>query len=249
MGIFLWEHPWTYPGQWGTMHSRVERRTSRHCADPLRDPRRLVKQQGLRQQQGALPSGPGSFRGLAWLMATTSLEMGMSEKESGCLSPDHLIFHVFFDLNDVTGPWKRSRGCMVGHRWQKWTGLKPRVSMRTQEFSLDTAVRKMSRVYRPWRFPPESWGYPKSSHPMGHGILYCKPSSSGGTSMTIQQGYIYISGWWFGCHFLFSHILGISSSQLTNIFQRGGPTTNQIYIYILHGNIGDLWLSHFQDSV
>ena len=35
------------------------------------------------------------------------------------------------------------------------------------------------------------------------------------------------AGWWFGCHFLFSHILGMSSSQLTNIFQRGGPTTNQ----------------------
>ena len=29
------------------------------------------------------------------------------------------------------------------------------------------------------------------------------------------------SGWWFGCHFLFSHILGISSSQLTFIFFRG----------------------------
>ena len=28
--------------------------------------------------------------------------------------------------------------------------------------------------------------------------------------------------------FLFSHILGISSSQLTKIFQRGGPTTNQM---------------------
>ena len=32
-----------------------------------------------------------------------------------------------------------------------------------------------------------------------------------------------LSGWWFGCHFLFSHILGISSSQLIHIFQRGGP--------------------------
>ena len=30
-----------------------------------------------------------------------------------------------------------------------------------------------------------------------------------------------ITGWWFGCHFLFSHILGISSSQLTFIFFRG----------------------------
>ena len=30
-----------------------------------------------------------------------------------------------------------------------------------------------------------------------------------------------VSGWWFGCHFLFSHILGMSSSQLTFIFFRG----------------------------
>ena len=29
------------------------------------------------------------------------------------------------------------------------------------------------------------------------------------------------AGWWFGCHFLFSHIVGISSSQLTFIFFRG----------------------------
>ena len=37
------------------------------------------------------------------------------------------------------------------------------------------------------------------------------------------------SGWWFGCHFLFSHILGMSSSQLTFIFFRGvaqPPTRN-----------------------
>jgi len=29
------------------------------------------------------------------------------------------------------------------------------------------------------------------------------------------------SDWWFGTCFLFSHILGIITSQLTNIFQRG----------------------------
>ena len=36
------------------------------------------------------------------------------------------------------------------------------------------------------------------------------------------------AGWWFVTCFIF-HILGISSSQLTNsiIFQRGRPTTNQ----------------------
>ena len=38
----------------------------------------------------------------------------------------------------------------------------------------------------------------------------------------------FYAGWWFGCHFLFSHILGISSSQLTFIFFRGvaQPATN-----------------------
>ena len=38
-----------------------------------------------------------------------------------------------------------------------------------------------------------------------------------------------ISGWWFGTWILFSHILGMSSSQLTNsiIFQRGRSTTKQ----------------------
>ena len=40
-----------------------------------------------------------------------------------------------------------------------------------------------------------------------------------------------LTGWWFGCHLLFSHILGMSSSQLTHIFQRGGPTTNQLIIW------------------
>ena len=35
------------------------------------------------------------------------------------------------------------------------------------------------------------------------------------------------AGWWFGCHFLFSHILGIIIPIDFHIFQRGGPTTNQ----------------------
>ena len=35
------------------------------------------------------------------------------------------------------------------------------------------------------------------------------------------------TGWWFGCHFLFSHILGIIIPIDVHIFQRGGPTTNQ----------------------
>ena len=43
----------------------------------------------------------------------------------------------------------------------------------------------------------------------------------------VQGVYIYIFGWWFGT-FYFSIQLGISSSQLTHIFQRGRSTTNQI---------------------
>ena len=46
--------------------------------------------------------------------------------------------------------------------------------------------------------------------------------------------YIYIIfAWWFGtCFFMFFHILGMSSSQLTSIFFRGVETTNQIYNHI-----------------
>ena len=39
------------------------------------------------------------------------------------------------------------------------------------------------------------------------------------------------SGWWFGTWLLFSHILGMSSSQLTFIFFRGVETINQ-YVFI-----------------
>ena len=35
------------------------------------------------------------------------------------------------------------------------------------------------------------------------------------------------AGWWFGCHFLFSHIWGMSSSQLTVIFFRGVALAHQ----------------------
>ena len=44
----------------------------------------------------------------------------------------------------------------------------------------------------------------------------------------------FLTGWWFGTWFLFFHILGMSSSQLTNsyFFQRGRSTTNQLNIEI-----------------
>ena len=40
------------------------------------------------------------------------------------------------------------------------------------------------------------------------------------------------AGWWFGTSILFSHILGISSSQLTFIFFRGvaQPPTRMVFV-------------------
>ena len=51
------------------------------------------------------------------------------------------------------------------------------------------------------------------------------------------RGWLIIAGWWFGCHLDYFPInIGLhSSSQLTNIFQRGGPTTNQIGFATLQG--------------
>ena len=52
------------------------------------------------------------------------------------------------------------------------------------------------------------------------------PSGDPGVSLKMgdphmTMGFNTQTSWWFGCHFLFSHILGMSSSQLTFIFFRG----------------------------
>ena len=47
------------------------------------------------------------------------------------------------------------------------------------------------------------------------------------------------SGWWFGTFGFFSHILGMSSSQLTNIFFRGVETTNQWLFFWLFDQQND----------
>ena len=53
-----------------------------------------------------------------------------------------------------------------------------------------------------------------------------------------------ISGWWFGCHFLCSHILGFESSQLTNsYFSRTGwpwPTNQYIVIIVIAAKISTI---------
>ena len=56
-------------------------------------------------------------------------------------------------------------------------------------------------------------------------------------SSTIQPLFRLPSGWWFGCHFLFSHILGISSSQLTNSYFSEGWPNHQPAISITHWSI------------
>ena len=45
----------------------------------------------------------------------------------------------------------------------------------------------------------------------------------------------FVTGWWFGCHFLFSHNIGLPIIPTDELifFQRGGPTTNQVMVYLL----------------
>ena len=58
------------------------------------------------------------------------------------------------------------------------------------------------------------------------------PEMFGSSSRSYKLGIgLMITGWWFGTFFF--HTLGMSSSQLTNIIQRGGSTTNQIPIGLM----------------
>ena len=49
-------------------------------------------------------------------------------------------------------------------------------------------------------------------------MLSCFHSNGHIVGVTYSDKLQYISGWWFGTSILFSHILGISSSQLTNAY-------------------------------
>ena len=46
-----------------------------------------------------------------------------------------------------------------------------------------------------------------------------------------------ISGWWFGTCFLFFHILGMSSSQLTKSIIFRGVGLNHQAVVIVHGDL------------
>ena len=69
------------------------------------------------------------------------------------------------------------------------------------------------------------------------------PSSKENGSMSIPR-FGWFSGWWFQTFFIFPIILGLSSSQLTNIFQRGGSTTEQFLFTmpcVRRGGIHRMW--------
>ena len=62
-------------------------------------------------------------------------------------------------------------------------------------------------------------------------------TTSYATIMVIQAATHYLSVWWFGTFFLFSHILGIVTPTHFHIFQRGRYTTNQLCIAVsYHGD-------------
>ena len=58
--------------------------------------------------------------------------------------------------------------------------------------------------------------------------------------------WLYSSGWWIGTSILFSHILAISSFQLTFIFFRGGCEGAKFggFIHILGSHDWNIWIKH-----
>ena len=57
----------------------------------------------------------------------------------------------------------------------------------------------------------------------------CSPVTSIFDDFHMEKNNTCRCGWWFGCHFWFSHILGILIPIDFHIFQRGGWTTNQLW--------------------
>ena len=72
-----------------------------------------------------------------------------------------------------------------------------------------------------------------SSGTLSH-LRYSRPKEMGCWPLKLP----YFAGWWFGCHFLFSHILGIVIPIDFHIFQRGGPgpPTSLILMYLFRHN-------------
>ena len=74
-----------------------------------------------------------------------------------------------------------------------------------------------------WTLPEDGWKGGRSEH----------SEAKRSWKLEAKPGRHWLSGWWFDCHFLFSHILGIIVPIDFHIFQRGGPTTNQLFYWVV----------------
>ena len=85
-------------------------------------------------------------------------------------------------------------------------------------------------ICRPWLLLAAKGDYLEQSCHGGHQSISRKVylCSLKRITFNIAMETIY-TGWWFGCHDLFSYILGMIIPIDFLFFQRGGPTTNQIY--------------------
>ena len=72
----------------------------------------------------------------------------------------------------------------------------------------------------------------------------------------VWEAKIWLSGWWFGTFFIFPYVGNLIIPIDFHIFQRGGPTTNQLYYFLLWDGIGfDMicspchWLMHISGII
>ena len=109
-----------------------------------------------------------------------------------------------------------------------WCWSNPYLSLSPPQFCL------MFRRFRSPNLPMVQWIFPAEIQPetsvrepswMGAAL------SGGSSSGCYGSAWEFVSGWWFGPFFIFHFICGMSSFPLTNIFQRGRSTTNQICLY------------------
>ena len=91
------------------------------------------------------------------------------------------------------------------------------------------------------------------SHSLHLTLTELNPRTGGGGTVSRKNafwnrgGKPWFSGWWFGCHFLFSHLLGMSSSQLTNsYFSEGWPNHQPVFCFPSIAMI--LWYSHYKSD-
>ena len=105
-------------------------------------------------------------------------------------------------------------------------------------------ITYLSRIFPftktiPWA----RWGYfhdERETTMAGHGFSPSPrtwPWKITGTPVWTMWKLRWFSGWWFGCHFLFSHILGIIIPIDSHIFQRGSNHQPVFHYSLLGGEL------------